>query len=99
MCQFGLGYFLDNDICQYLSGVSFKLLCTIADLCDHALHISHDELWSTGAAQTSLMKSPPGGEDGGIAFYIMFLWKWTEKNLKLKVQTVLSFHTQNQSLH
>lgn len=51
-----------------------------ADLCDHALHISHDELWTTGAAQTDRLDGPPpGGEEGGNAFYIMFLLKWTEK--------------------
>lgn len=51
-------YALKNGVCASLVGgifflgayihmrvaVSFQLFCAFADLCDHALHISHDEL-------------------------------------------------------
>ena len=80
VCRFVWGYGLDSGV--YRREWCFLWNCPVlfADLCDHALHISHDELWTTGAAQTDKLDgSPPGGEEGGNAFYIMFLLKWTEK--------------------
>ena len=80
VCRFVWGYVLDSGVYQREWRFLWNCPVLFADLCDHALHISHDELWTTGAAQTDKLDgSPPGGEEGGNAFYIMFLLKWTEK--------------------